>query len=102
MSRLISSAHALVTAIAFDGGESGKAPAEIVYLPEGSHKITPLSQKEGITVHVPAEKGEAIAAALNGGRKTGFIRRTILTNPGSGLMDSRRDTNSDRLRRWSV
>jgi phage I-like protein len=65
MSRLITSAHSLVTAIAFDGGEGGKAPAEIVYLPEGSHKITPLSQKDGVTVHVPAEKGEAIAAALN-------------------------------------
>ena len=65
MSRLIFSSHSLVTAIAFNGGEDGKAPAEIVYLPEGSHKITPLSQKEGITVHIPAEKGEAIAAALN-------------------------------------
>lgn len=63
--KLITSAHSLVTAIAFEGGEGAKAPAEIVYLPEGSHKISPLSQKDGITVHVPAEKGEAIAAALN-------------------------------------
>lgn len=64
MPRLITSAHSLVTAIVFNGSD-GSAPAEIVYLPEGSHKITPLSQKEGITVHVPAEKGESIAAALN-------------------------------------
>lgn len=40
------------------------APEEIVYIPVGVHKITPQSHPKGITVSVPAEKGEEIAAAL--------------------------------------
>ena len=64
MLRLITSAELLVSAIAFDGVDN-KAPAEIVFLPEGTHRITPLSQKNGITINIPAERGEAIAAALN-------------------------------------
>lgn len=45
---------------------TGDAPREIVYLPEGRHDITPrvngVARK--ITVIVPPEKGEAIAASL--------------------------------------
>jgi len=61
--QLVTSAN-LVTAISFSGNSS-EAPAEIVFLPEGSHKIFPLSNKNGIQIHIPADKGEAIAAALN-------------------------------------
>jgi Mu-like prophage I protein len=41
-------------------------PGEIVYLPEGKHDITPTvnGKAQRITVHVPAEKGVAIAAAF--------------------------------------
>jgi len=41
-------------------------PAEICYLPEGEHKITPFvnGKAKEITVRVPAAKGAAIAAAL--------------------------------------
>lgn len=41
-------------------------PNEIVYMPEGSHTITPWvdGKPKTITVHVPAAKGPAIAAVL--------------------------------------
>lgn len=41
-------------------------PTEIVYMPEGSHTITPWvdGKPKTITVHVPADKGAAIAAVL--------------------------------------
>lgn len=39
-------------------------PTEIVFLPEGSHKITPSSHPKGISVNVPADRGTAIASAL--------------------------------------
>lgn len=41
-------------------------PNEIVYMPEGSHTITPWvdGKPKTITVHVPAAKGAAIAAVL--------------------------------------
>jgi hypothetical protein len=38
---------------------------EIVYVPEGKHVITPKSHPKGVTVNVPPERGEAIAAALD-------------------------------------
>lgn len=43
---------------------TGAAPDEIVFLPEGSHKITPQSHPKGIMVNVPPEKGAEIAASL--------------------------------------
>lgn len=56
----------LVTA-AFNSAVPKDAPGEIVYLPIGSHKIhATVRDKPGeVTVNIPAEKGEAIAAALN-------------------------------------
>jgi phage I-like protein len=41
-------------------------PDEIVYLPEGEHNITPTvsGKAQRITVRVPADKGDAIAASL--------------------------------------
>ena len=55
----------LITAFASllpDGG----IPEEIVYLPEGTNKITPYvdGKPQTITVKVPADKGVAIAASL--------------------------------------
>ncbi|MCW1926286.1 hypothetical protein OKA05_27275 [Luteolibacter arcticus] len=41
------------------------APDEIVFLPEGSHKLKPQSHPKGIDVNLPAEEGEAVAAAFN-------------------------------------
>ena len=41
------------------------APDEIVFLPEGSHKLKPQSHPKGIVVNLPAEQGEAVAAAFN-------------------------------------
>jgi|GEM_PF-1128067 len=57
--------HRLITAFANllpDGG----IPTEIVYLPEGTNKITPYvdGKAQTITVNVPADKGAAIAASL--------------------------------------
>lgn len=54
----------LITALACALPDEG-APAEIVFIPEGSHKLTPKSHPKGISVNVPAEQGEAIAAAFN-------------------------------------
>lgn len=44
----------------------GKAPKEIVYIPEGSHSITPSvnGKPSQITVNVPKERGVEIAARL--------------------------------------
>jgi hypothetical protein len=53
----------LITALAAALPGNG-IPTEIVYLPEGKHTITPQSHPKGITVNVPAERGDAIAAAL--------------------------------------
>jgi len=55
MKHLVSAA--LVTAVA-------AGTAEFVFLPEGKHQIRPQTQKKGITINVPVERGEAIAAAL--------------------------------------
>jgi phage I-like protein len=41
------------------------APDEIVFLPEGSHRLRPQSHPQGIVVNLPAEQGEAVAAAFN-------------------------------------
>ncbi|MFT3991678.1 MAG: hypothetical protein QM680_09755 [Luteolibacter sp.] len=41
------------------------APDAIVYLPEGKHRIFPQSHPDGVEIHMPAERGEAIAASLN-------------------------------------
>lgn len=62
MSVLVSASE-LVTCIALEGKER-KAPAEIVFIPEGSNEIFPLSHPKGIMVNVPLEKGESIAASL--------------------------------------
>lgn len=61
MSRLIFAALAQSL-----GYSSGNVPDEIVYLPEGEHKIfATVDGKPGeITVKVPAARGEQIAAAL--------------------------------------
>jgi phage I-like protein len=53
----------LITAIA-SAIPAGSAPAEIVFIPEGRHTITPLTHPQGVTVNVPSAKGEAIAATL--------------------------------------
>jgi hypothetical protein len=37
---------------------------EIVFIPEGSHRITPQSHPKGIVVHLPPEKGASVAARL--------------------------------------
>jgi phage I-like protein len=55
------------------------APAEVVYLPEGEHDITPTvnGKARRITVRVPAEKGETIAASLQADldkRQAGNVR----------------------------
>lgn len=42
-----------------------EAPAEIVFLPEGKHQLTPKSHPKGISVNLPPERGEAVAAAFN-------------------------------------
>ncbi len=57
--------HRLITAFA-SLLPDGSAPDEIVYLPEGTSKITPFvdGKPQAITVNVPAEKGVAIAASL--------------------------------------
>lgn len=46
---------------------SGVAPCEIVFIPEGSHTITPSvnGQAKTITVNLPRSKGAQIAAQLN-------------------------------------
>lgn len=43
-------------------------PAEIVYLPEGEHRITPYvnGKAESVTVNVPPARGAEIAASLQG------------------------------------
>jgi hypothetical protein len=41
------------------------APKEIVFLPEGTHKLKPQSHPKGIDVNMPASKGEQVAAAFN-------------------------------------
>lgn len=47
-------------------GSSKEAPAEIVYIPEGVHDITPSVDGEPgrVTVKVPPDQGKAIAARL--------------------------------------
>lgn len=57
MTRLLITAYASLL-------PSGTAPTEIVFIPEGTHKITPQSHPKGIMVSVPPEQGPAIAAAL--------------------------------------
>ncbi len=52
----------LITAI--DAGPSKVPPGEIVYLPEGSHRITPGSHPKGVFIQVPPDQGNAIAAKL--------------------------------------
>lgn len=52
-------------AILARNAHAATAPAEIVFLPEGRHKLTPKSHPKGIDVNVPADRGEAIAAAFN-------------------------------------
>lgn len=64
MSILISAASELVTTIDAVGANSA-APDEIVFIPVGEHKIFPQSQKNGVTVNLPADQGEAIVATLN-------------------------------------
>lgn len=54
----------LITALACALPDDG-APAEIVFLPEGAHRLTPKSHPKGIAVHLPADQGEAVAAAFN-------------------------------------
>ena len=46
--------------------ENTQAPKSIVYLPEGKHDITPKvnGKAERITINVPADQGEEIAATL--------------------------------------
>ena len=41
------------------------APDEIVFLPEGRHKLKPQSHPKGIAVKLSAEDGESVAAAFN-------------------------------------
>ncbi|MCW1913729.1 phage protease [Luteolibacter sp. GHJ8] len=43
---------------------AGDAPREIVFIPEGKHRITPQSHPKGIEVNVPAERGDEAAANL--------------------------------------
>lgn len=45
------------------GGEG--VPDELVFLPEGRHTLRPQSHPKGIVVELPAEEGEAVAAAFN-------------------------------------
>ncbi len=40
------------------------APLEIVFIPEGSHRITPQSHPKGITVNLPPHRGQEIVARL--------------------------------------
>lgn len=67
MSVLVSGsfANSLLCAGASDKPDASKAPAEIIFIPEGSNRIFPLSHKEGVAVNLPPEQGESIAAALN-------------------------------------
>lgn len=46
--------------------EAGALPDEIVFLPEGEHKITPRvnGKAQEITIRVPADRGAEIAASL--------------------------------------
>lgn len=69
---------ALITA-AFSSPLPDGIPAEIVYLPEGEHRITPFvdGKAKAITVKVPAGKGAEIAASLQSGlekRQAGNVR----------------------------
>jgi len=40
-------------------------PDEFVFLPEGRHTLRPQSHPKGIVVNLPADEGEAVAAAFN-------------------------------------
>lgn len=58
MNTLITGTHLIEASVA-------GAPTEIVFIPEGSHKITPQSHPKGVTISLPPERGEEIAAKLN-------------------------------------
>ena len=63
-------------------GSAGVLPTEIVYIPEGTHQITPTvnGKAQQITVHLPREKGEKIAASFQRAleRRHGDTVRPIL------------------------
>jgi phage I-like protein len=106
----------LVTAFASllpDGGATG----EIVYLPEGEHTITPFvnGKAKQITVRIPAERGEEIAASLQAdlmkrqagnvrpwfdfehkGGKSSALPQSFRYEPGKGVMCSLEWTGAGR------
>lgn len=86
----------LITGGHFSEIPAGTAPAEIVFLPEGRHKLTPQSHPKGIDIHLPAERGAQVAAAFNadlakrGGVKAWFDFEHARKYPVSGYPTSYR------------
>lgn len=61
--------------LVFAANATAGAPAEIVFIPEGRHRLTPKSHPAGVLVHLPPERGDAIAAIFNADlAKRGGIR----------------------------
>lgn len=54
----------ILISAAFASALGDGIPAEVVFIPEGRHKITPQSHPQGITVSLPPERGAEVAAKL--------------------------------------
>ena len=107
--------HLIAAAFASSLGEG--TPDEVVYLPEGEHDITPTvdGKARRITVRVPADKGEMIAANLQAalehrlssnvrpwfdfehkGGKAAALPTAFRYQPGTGIMASVEWTGAGR------